>query len=44
VAPDPELQPGPVRTGLRPAPTDIPVGLTDPKKLAAWQKDLVSYL
>ena len=23
---------------------DLPTGLTDPKKLAAWQKDLVSYL
>ncbi len=23
---------------------DLPPGLTDPKKLAAWQKDLVSYL
>jgi hypothetical protein len=41
---NPDLLPGPVRAGLRPAPTDIPVGLTDPKKLAAWQKDLISYL
>ncbi|MBF8283462.1 MAG: hypothetical protein HW378_2377 [Anaerolineales bacterium] len=25
-------------------PHDLPPGLTDPKKLAAWQKDLLSYL